>query len=384
MAEEQPRKSGIGPGKRVLFFLIVNVVFLLAIEGLASSIVVAYRAAKRLPTLAERVHTRYDPELGWVNVPDLSIPDMYGPGISLRTNAQGFRNDRPFPTAVPSGRVRIVCSGDSFTLGYGVANDDAWCNSLAAIDSRIESVNMGQAGYGVDQSYLWYRRDGLKIDHDIHVFAFIGYDFERMRHDRFSGYGKPVLVLDHERLAVRNVPVPRRSALATTLSHLAREAANFRTVELIRRVVVGSPPPPGGVPGAVPDAADRDALRPVVEKLFESLHDLHAQRGRTLVLVYLPVQEEYAPGEPDPWRTFVHEAAARQGIPLIDLVPDLQAVSGAEAETFFIKPGEVRYGDAAGHYTLRGNQFVARALYRKLLAIDGVAAKLGAAAAPAR
>jgi hypothetical protein len=45
--------------------------------------------------VAERLHTKYDSVLGWVNEKNVDIKDMYGPGIYLRTNSQGFRNKRP-------------------------------------------------------------------------------------------------------------------------------------------------------------------------------------------------------------------------------------------------------------------------------------------------
>ena len=28
---------------------------------------------------------------------------------------------------------------------------------------------MGQGGYGIDQAYLWYKRDGTKLDHDVQI-----------------------------------------------------------------------------------------------------------------------------------------------------------------------------------------------------------------------
>ena len=81
-------------------------------------------------SIAERRHTKYDPDLGWVNGPNIHIPNMYGPGVYLKTNSQGFRNNYDFDTAVPNGKYRIICSGDSFTLGYGVDNDHTWCQLL--------------------------------------------------------------------------------------------------------------------------------------------------------------------------------------------------------------------------------------------------------------
>jgi hypothetical protein len=111
---------------------------------------------------------------------DLFIPDMYRPGVSLRTNSRSFRGGREFTEAVPSGKFRVICSGDSVTLGFGVGDDHPWCKLLESLDQRLETVNMRQAGYGVDQAYLWYKRDGGAFRHHVHLFAPIVDDFRRM------------------------------------------------------------------------------------------------------------------------------------------------------------------------------------------------------------
>src|SRR5262245_61369217 len=175
--------------------LLINVVVLLALfallEGAASLLFIANQI-RRTPA-AEASYSRYDETLGWVSQPNVTRPDMYGPGVYLRTNSEGFRNDRDFARAVPPGKTRIICSGDSFTLGFGVNNDQAWCQRIAAINPQFETVNLGQGGYGFDQAYLLYMRAGRELDHQVHLFAFITDDFKRMQSDQFLGYGKPVL-----------------------------------------------------------------------------------------------------------------------------------------------------------------------------------------------
>ena len=120
---------------------------------------------------------------------------MYGPGILLKTNPQGFRADHDTASASARRDVRVICSGDSFTLGYGVDNDHAWCQRLAAIDPRLETVNMGQGGYGIDQAYLWFARDGDSLEpRHPRVRA----DHRRLPSHAaasFLGHGKPVLDL---------------------------------------------------------------------------------------------------------------------------------------------------------------------------------------------
>ena len=146
--------------RAVVGVALVCLATLIAIEGLSSLILVGRAFVDRAgPLVAERRHTQYDPDLGWVNTPGVQIPDLYGPGRSLSINSQGFRGLHDTSERVAAGRLRILCSGDSFTLGYGVGDADTWCARLTALDSRLETVNMGQGGYGVDQAYLWYLRD---------------------------------------------------------------------------------------------------------------------------------------------------------------------------------------------------------------------------------
>src|SRR5262245_42721379 len=129
---KKPRLFRLIVGNVAIFILI-----LIVIEGLASYAIIA-RFLMSTNIVVERRHTKYDPDLGWVNEPNVHIPDIYGPGIDLRINTQGFRNNHDFSRTVPAGKVRLICSGNSFTLGYGVGNDDTWCNRLAKLEPRLE------------------------------------------------------------------------------------------------------------------------------------------------------------------------------------------------------------------------------------------------------
>jgi hypothetical protein len=197
----------------VLVNTVVIVLLFALLEGAASLLLTGVEII-RTDAVPEHQHAEHDPLLGWVNLPNVHLPDIYGPGVAVRTNSQRFRSDRDFTTAVPAGRTRIICSGDSFTFGYGVDNADTWCERLVALDPRLETVNMGLGGYGVDQAYLWYMRDGTPLDHDLHLFVFLTDDFRRMRSDRFMGYGKPFLDVRDDSLVVANLPVPNTSWLA--------------------------------------------------------------------------------------------------------------------------------------------------------------------------
>src|SRR2546430_13620492 len=97
--------------RRTSYFRLIigNLLALLLIfflfEGAASYLLVLYDIVKTRP-IAERLHTEYDPELGWVNKRNVDLPNMYGHGVFLRINNQRFRADHDFDVTVPPGKLR--------------------------------------------------------------------------------------------------------------------------------------------------------------------------------------------------------------------------------------------------------------------------------------
>ncbi len=367
--------------KKVGIGLLVTFLVLCTLEGLCSfGLLVKGLLTTSSRPLAERSHTRYDGELGWVNVPGTSVADMYGPGIGLHINAQGFRGSRDVPSVCPPGRVRVVCSGDSFTLGYGVADNDTWVSLLGEQDPRIETVNMGQGGYGVDQAYLWYRREREKFAHQAHLLAIIATDFDRMRGKDFHGYGKPRLALVNGKLQVEGTPVPQRGFYVPWLT---QNAALFEEVKLFRVV--------GGLarriaPARGSDEYDDQQMRSVAAAMLEELGDLHRRQGTTLVLTYLPVQRDLESRKKLPWREFLHEQAARLSVPLVDMTDELSKLPAGEIDALIIQEDLLGYPQASGHYTKRGNEVVANRLYRRLMETPVFAAlveKASSSASPA-
>ena len=358
----------------IIFNIITIAVILLLIEGV-SSFVLFFQAMAGTPPVAERTHTQYDPELGWVNKPDVYIENMYGPGLHLETNAQGFRNTEDFTATSPSNKVRIICSGDSFTLGYGVDNDHTWCQELATLDNRLQTVNMGQGGYGVDQAYLWYKRDGTALEHDIHLFTFITNDFERMRSDSFLGYGKPLLDIQDDKLVVKNVPVPERAFYVPWLTQNSESIKKLKTVELLSQFFESS-----AQAESDNELAENDWLWERVNvEILKDLQQLNRDRDSILVLVYLPTLNDYQPdpqGDTEQWRQKVSLAAQDLGINFIDLIDDFRTLPAEDVPALFLAEGEVEYPGAAGHYTAAGNAYIAQRLYEELTTLPEVAGRL--------
>jgi hypothetical protein len=307
--------------------------------------------------MREESHSRYDPDLGWSHRPGLRMPDLYGPGRGFTTNAQGFRNTEDITKAVPAGRYRVIALGDSFTMGYGVGDAASYPAQLQSMCPGLQVVNMGQGGYGLDQAYLWYKRDGAALDAQLLVVAVIAHDFFRMAGDSFIGYAKPVLRVREGKLVTENVPVPQNWGLRTPLT---RARTFFESLAMVRiaRWALGK-----GQQGGKAEQFYGELTAEVKQAAGLALDDLARTaraRGKRLVLVYLPIAD-LVPKEPTPEAAWLQEHARGRGIAFIDMVAPFRALPAADFPRMFLPDN---------HYTDEGNRLVAATLAAELRKLD--------------
>jgi len=364
--------------KKVFFFLVSSLLVFFLLEGLASSLSVFFKLFSRSESPAS-VSTQYNKDLGWIGVPNFYEKDFYDPGVYLRTNAQGFRNNQDFTVQAPPGKLRIICSGDSVTFGSGVRNEDTWCQLLETMDPRLQTINMAQAGYGVDQMYLWYLRAGAALGHDVHLFAFVTDDFRRMELKSFSGYGKPILQMDQGRLVAGNVPVPREPAFFHWWVRHSPQLSELRSLSALAHLLEKLSS--GRTRAAALGGAGEDQ-RLIVANMIESLEAANRQKHSTLIFVYLPTRADYFPDEAIlAWRRFLEEETAKRGVVFIDLLTNFQKLSLADMEKLFICADSSQYfATVKGHLTKAGHEYVAKQLYESLIAMPGFASRLTAVA----
>jgi hypothetical protein len=219
-------------------------------------------------------------------------------------------------------------------------------------------VNLGQGGYGLDQIYLRYRRDGALIDHQLVLLAFIADDIRRMQANSFYGYGKPRLELNaDQQLVIRNVPVPKRRFYAPWLTATLQHVGMLRTTEFIAKV--GQRLSIGGARRAS-SAAIPDNTRQLAGQVFRAQNAIARDRSAKLVLIYLPTPDDYVPSDTSrTWEAFIEGVAAELDVPLINVIAEHRKLAREEAARLF---GPHR------HYSIEGNAYVARVIYRKLTA----------------
>ncbi len=335
---------------------LITLVLLCAVEGGSSFFFVWQEMRKPVALIKERGHTEYDRDLGWINKANISLPDFYGPGINLKTNSQRFRNDRDITPALAKGQKRVLCVGDSFTLGFGVKNSDTWCNQLSLLEPGLESVNMGQGGYGIDQSYLWYMRDGVRLEHNYVIFSFISNDFNRMVKKDFWGYGKPALKLSKNgMLKTENIPIPRRMytfplfekrllALKQLRIYPFLERAGFQLFRPENQIVVNS-----------------EEIQPILLQMFRNLSEETRKQRALLVVVYFPALWDYDAKSSDFSRQMIQQIAARLNLNYFDFVDELRKLPRAEWDSL--------YG-WHNHFNEKGNLVIARMIRARMIDLE--------------
>ncbi len=142
------------------------------------------------------------PTRGWTPRANL---DLTIDGRRYRTNDAGQRNlARP---DVPAGPAVLVV-GDSFTFGIGADDADIWPSILQSRTARVRVLNLGVAGYGLDQMLVTLTETIDTYRPAVVVMAFIGDDLHRSLL-AFRDYAKPRYVLSGDGgLVLTNVPIP--------------------------------------------------------------------------------------------------------------------------------------------------------------------------------
>jgi lysophospholipase L1-like esterase len=95
-------------------------------------------------------------------------------------NAQGFRDTSYVPYEKPEGELRVLVLGDSFTIGYEVAQDETYAAVLErylekkGIDAEV--INAGMSGNSTAEELVFLENEGMNYDPDVVVLGFCSND----------------------------------------------------------------------------------------------------------------------------------------------------------------------------------------------------------------
>ncbi len=105
--------------------------------------------------LKKYLSTSYDSELGWVRSPNTSkTEDSFSGEKTWNVNSKGSRVNPKHEHL----KTKIITFGDSFTFNREVNDDETWQYYLADL-IRGDVANFGVGNYGLDQSFLRFKRE---------------------------------------------------------------------------------------------------------------------------------------------------------------------------------------------------------------------------------
>ena len=221
--------------KKSIFWLILFLFVLLLLEGISYSALFflkEYRNIEYSPAITdlkqnqkdslkkliknELSYYKFSKELGWAPKEN-GFSDEFG----YRADSHGIRSDREYTLTPSVNKFRISTFGDSFTEGAEVTNKETWEEELTNINPLFEVINFGVGGYGTDQAYLRYIKDGIKYNSHI---VFLGLLTENI-HRSVSTFrpfyvpnsmfplGKPRFIVKDDKLQLIENPIQDVSQL---------------------------------------------------------------------------------------------------------------------------------------------------------------------------
>ncbi len=160
---------------------------LLALAGVMAALLIAEGALAIMNPEALRPHPpgmyTLDRDVGYVLTPSFEGHFKRAEfNTHITVGELGLRGGDPSPRG--HNALRILCLGDSFTFGYGVAEEETWPVLLQhRLASRypncdIDVLNAGVPGYGTDEELEFLKSRGNLLDPDLVIVQFFaGNDF---------------------------------------------------------------------------------------------------------------------------------------------------------------------------------------------------------------
>jgi len=311
----------------------------------------------------ERVWTEYHPDLGWYHQKNKkAFLRKNGFEIEVNTNSQGFRGSREYSIEKPKGVKRILVLGDSFVFGWGVRDHETFCSKLEQQYKNWEAIDLGVAGFGIDQILMSYRSIGQKFKPDVVVISIFPEDFWRAtRTFSDSGYAKPYFSLTPSGdLELNNVPVPKPFELRynqfpeiiqqNSLEKLLIQSLVYRKLKLAL-IRLGK-----NLGWVDPDSTGEWILgRAILNQLVREIQQNNAKP----ILLVIPPHRWFLRKNYESIHKSILRLAKREGFELIDATePFREAINRSSLEDYYIKDD--------WHWTEKGHELVSKLITERI------------------
>ena len=299
----------------------------------------------------------HDELAGWKNAPNIDrVVEHHG---SIRTNAQGMRNDRDFSLEADDGRPRLMIVGDSYSFGHGISNEQTYAYQLASMMPDWDIMNLAVSATGTDQNYIMYEQYGEKFSPSIVILGFYLLNFNRNTFS-FRDSAKPMYVPQADgSLLLTHSPVISPEELINEYKSGNRKIGGwhysyaFAAFQKVFTTYTKRNRSEGSLP--------RRTLTGIMEKFAERVR----ANGATPVWVIFPIRDilEKDESKYEVIGEFAEAEARRLGMGVINLDPVFRNYLQAnpKVETLW-RPREI-----GGHLSELGNKVTAQAIYDFLL-----------------
>jgi len=312
----------------------------------------------------------YDSQFGWQMAPNWKGRHRhYDFDVHYTTNFSGLRGPWPEPTP---GRPRYAFLGDSFTFGLGVNDDETFVQRLSKAEPFNVYLNAGVAGYSTDQEYLYLKQRILEWRlNGVALVVYLANDLldNTLQFPLQAEMGKPLFVLESQKLRLTNVPVPVRPkppeehhrTLGTMIlgEAAAREqSASWRSQwQLAQRLGVEARPSDetlARIPDRLSSAVD------LFLSVTQEMRRVCEQNQVTLKLILMPgrsyveLPDSVSAGFQDYMRQTILARQSSMGVPVLDLATALREQYRQNGKRLF-HPNE-------GHLTALGHEVVSQLL----------------------
>lgn len=341
----------------VLFVLLVLELFLRIVYP--ESIKLSNRPKIDWAVVPESIWTEYHPIFGWYQQKNKrAVLKLRDYKVEVHTNSIGIRGVREYSVDKSPAITRLLCLGDSFVFGFGVEDDEPFCAQLEASHPHWEFLNLGVAGYGIDQIYLMYREMGRFYRPDYVLVGIFPEDFWRAtRSFADTGHVKPYFSLESNgELHLHNQPVPPKFSLDTNQFPEVVHPQGIEvwlTKSMLYRVVKKGWMKVGRELKFIdPNFTDEWILgRKILSQLIAEIRTDKAKP----ILVIMPPERWATTQRADSLRKSLIRFAQREQVDFIDLTPIFYAA---------IQKGKVSdyYIEGDGHWTANGHQLAANAI----------------------
>ena len=345
--------------------------------------------------------SRYDSELGWAGLENAEDKFLWTDvNHYVSQNRYGFRGkEYPYER---TDKKRILVFGDSFTWGFGVNNEDIFTSVLEEKHNDFEIINLGVSGYGNDQAYLLWLKQGKNWTPDRVVLMVTSItDFWDNAEPLRYGYPKPYFVVaENGELQVQNVPVPEletqwkgpdqkfETEQSLWLEQLSSHSKLFNIAKsfavsnrFLREFLENNsaifqriPEHPVIYPLYLKKPGEEEVVRwKLMFKIIENFNKAVKNAGASMTVVLVPSSIQVYP---ELWETFARHVTVDRGtidpyipnnrlikwcedngIDVVDLLPGMKAVGETNPYLYF---------PVNQHWTRDGNRVVAEILSQTL------------------